>query len=285
MTRILFVDDNSDLREVFQTGLERSGFEVVTAGSVNEALKLISTESFDVLLSDLHMPEAGDGMTVVSAMRHTHPDAVTMVMSGYPALHEALEAILLQVDEVLVKPVSFSDLAEVIKKRLSSATLHVATNKERVAGILERDLQQIIARWMYLVERNPELTAIPLRFEDRSGHLPHLLRDLVLRLRLVTNASIPVSTAAWRHGSLRRLQGYTVPMIVEESRILQVCIFNTLQNNLATVDFSTVLLDVMTIADEVDSQLKQAVLGFQDPLTISQRADLSGVDLRPQAAD
>jgi hypothetical protein len=51
-------------------------------------------------------------------------------------------------------------------------------------------------------------------------------------------------------------------MVVEESRILQVSIFNTLQNNLGRVDFGTVLLDVMTIADEVDSQLKQAMLGF-----------------------
>jgi hypothetical protein len=54
-------------------------------------------------------------------------------------------------------------------------------------------------------------------------------------------------------------------MAVEESRILQVSIFSTLQNNLGSVDFSSVLVDVMTIADEVDSQLKQAMLGFMDP--------------------
>ncbi len=53
-------------------------------------------------------------------------------------------------------------------------------------------------------------------------------------------------------------------MLVEESRILQVSIFNTLQNNLGSIDFGTVLLDVMTIADEVDSQLKQAMLGFME---------------------
>jgi hypothetical protein len=52
---------------------------------------------------------------------------------------------------------------------------------------------------------------------------------------------------------------------VEESRILQVSIFNTLQNNLDRVDFSKVLLDVITIADEVDSQLKQAVLSYVEP--------------------
>jgi hypothetical protein len=53
--------------------------------------------------------------------------------------------------------------------------------------------------------------------------------------------------------------------VVEESRILQVSIFNTLQNNLDRVDFSKVLRDVITIADEVDSQLKQAVLSYVAP--------------------
>jgi hypothetical protein len=73
---------------------------------------------------------------------------------------------------------------------------------------------------------------------------------------------LPVT--AFSSGILRRKQGYTFPMVVEESRILQVSIFNTLQNNLGRVDFSTVLLDVMTIADEVDSQLKQAMLGCME---------------------
>ncbi len=71
--------------------------------------------------------------------------------------------------------------------------------------------------------------------------------------------------AARKHGILRHKQGYTAAMMVEESRILQVSIFNTLQNNLSRVDFSKVLLDVMTIADEVDSQLKQAMLSYVDP--------------------
>jgi hypothetical protein len=57
-------------------------------------------------------------------------------------------------------------------------------------------------------------------------------------------------------------------MVVEESRILQVSVFRTLQNNLGSVDFSTVLLDVMTIADKVGSQLKHAVLGFVEPLAV-----------------
>jgi hypothetical protein len=114
------------------------------------------------------------------------------------------------------------------------------------------------------VEHTDELTSLSLTYQERTGHLPLLLNDLVRRLRLAPDANSSISRAAREHGILRRKQGYTVPMVVEESRILQVSIFNTLQNNLGHVDFSTVLLDVMTIADEVDSQLKQAMLGFTE---------------------
>jgi len=264
--RLLLVDDSDDLREIFQEGLETRGFEVVSAPTVNEALRHISAEDFDVLVSDLHMPDAGDGFTVVSAMRHAHPSAVTLVLSGYPALQEAMNAILLQADEVLLKPVNVATLTEHINRKLSNPQARTAVNKERVGEILERDSGRAIQNWLSSVERNEELTSISLKPQERTGHLPLLMVDLVRRLRNPPNATVPVSSAARDHGRLRRTQGYTLAMVVEESRILQVCIFNTLQNNLGSVDFDTVLLDVMTIADEVDSQLKQAVLGFMEPL-------------------
>jgi len=263
-TRILLVDDNDDIRAVFQEGLGGYGYEVVPVPSVIEALRLISTEHFDVLLSELHLPEASDGFAVVNAMRHTQPNASTLLLSSYPVRQAAMTALLLQADQVLVKPIGVAEISEIIQKKLSDPSAHKAVNKERVAAILERDLNATIQNWMSRVERTQELTAISLTYQERTGHLPQLLGDLVCRLGLAPNAKCPISRAAREHGILRRKQGYSIPMVVEESRILQVTIFNTLQNNLGSVDFSTVLLDVMTIADEVDSQLKQAMLGFME---------------------
>jgi YesN/AraC family two-component response regulator len=245
--------------------LERDGFEVVAVASVSEALNRIATENFDVLLSDLHMPQAGDGFTVVSAMRHTHPKAVTLVLSGYPALDEALAAIRLQADEVLVKPIEIASLREIIREKLANSVPRQPVPTESVASILERDLDVTIQDWMMLAEQDQELTRVPLSFEDRTGHLPNLLAAVIYRLRLSPIAKANISQAARQHGILRRQQGYSAAMMVEESRILQVSISNTLQNNLPRVDFSKVLLDVMTIADEVDSQLKQAMLSYSDP--------------------
>jgi DNA-binding response OmpR family regulator len=262
--KILLAEDKDDVRAAFQKGLESHSFEVAPASSVSEALRLITTEPFDVLLSDLHMPDASDGFTVVNAMRHAQPNAVTLVLSNYPILQAAMTAILLQADQVLVNPIGLAEIAAIIHEKLSNPSAHIARNKERVAAILERDLDATIHMWMSRVDHTSELTAISLTYQERTGHLPLLLSDLVRRLRLPPGAELPISSAAHEHGMLRRRQGYSVPMVVEESRILQVSIFNTLQNNLGSVDFSTVLLDVMTIADEVDSQLKQAMLGFME---------------------
>lgn len=263
--RVLLADDNDAVRSTLQQALESDGFEVVTANNVVAALRHITTESFDVLLSDLHMPNAGDGFTVVSAMRHTHPQAVTLILSGYPELGEAMSAILLQADEVLVKPIQVSSLREIIHRKLATHEVHPRALTKSVASILEGDLDNTIKGWMTLVEKDEELTWISLSFRERTGHLPQLLRDLIYRLRLPAAITAPFSLAARDHGNLRRRQGYTAAMLVEESRILQVSIFNTLQNNLRNVDFSRVLLDVITIADEVDSQLKQTMLSFVRP--------------------
>jgi CheY-like chemotaxis protein len=80
--RVLLVDDNDPLREMLNAVLEHHGFEVEEASNVNDALKLIAAQTFDVLLSDLQMPNAGDGLTVVSAMRHSNPKAATFILSG-----------------------------------------------------------------------------------------------------------------------------------------------------------------------------------------------------------
>jgi DNA-binding response OmpR family regulator len=263
--RILLVDDDASVRDMLQSAMEGDGFEVVKASNVTEALKCIVAQDFDVLLSDLHMPNAGDGFTVVSAMHHAHPQAVTLVLSGYPELQEAMSAIRMQADEVLVKPMQIASLKKLIHQRLDNREPRKAISTESVADILERDFDAIVKFWMGLVEKDEELTCIPLTVDERTGHLPKLIHDLIVRLRLPEGAKNPTSIAAHEHGMMRRKQGYTIPMVVEESRIFQVSIFHTLNNNLSTVDFSKLLLDVITIADEVDSQLKQAALCYVEP--------------------
>jgi DNA-binding response OmpR family regulator len=261
--RILLVDDDELMREMLKELLEINQFLVMTAANVPEAIHLIDTEPFDVLLSDLHMPAAGDGFTVISAMRHKNPSAITLLFTSFPALKEAMDAILLQADEILVKPMPILEMVALIRERLDKRGMKRPARTERVASILERDALATIANWLSAVKSDKDLTRIPLTDEQRTGHLPQLIRELVQRLRVPRSLGTnQASEGAVMHGRVRRSLGYSIPMIIEESRILQVSIFNTLQNNLSIVDFSLLLIDVMTIADEVDSQLKQTIVSF-----------------------
>ena len=133
---------------------------------------------------------------------------------------------------------------------------------ETVADILEREINPLIEAWLTRVEIEPDLIQIRLSHDERTGHLPRLIHDVITRLRLDSGTKTPISKAAAEHGDLRRKQGYTVAMAVQESRLLQVTIFATLHKNTNNLEFSKLLPDVVTIADEVDAQLKEQMLRF-----------------------
>jgi DNA-binding response OmpR family regulator len=261
--RVLLVDDDSAILGMMSQGLERKGFEVVAASSVTEALRRIATESFDVLITDLHMPNPGDGFTVVSAMRHSQPNALTMLVSGYPDVQSAMAAILLEADEILVKPFEIGRLIDLVREKVAHRKPTKRLNKESVGAILLRCSDGIVKTWLTRAKQSSELNRVSLSDEERTGHLPKLVEDLALRLSKPgatdKDSDAVFSAAAVAHGKLRYLQGYTAAMLVHESRILQVTIFGTLQINLESLDFSLVLPDVMTIADEVDAQLTQSM--------------------------
>jgi YesN/AraC family two-component response regulator len=263
MTRVLLVDDDVIVRSTITEVLQLSGLEVTTASNVPEALRFIVSEKFDVLLTDLHMPGAGDGLTAISAMRHANPQAVTLLLSAFPEMAAATQAIVMQADEILVKPMDIATLGFVIKQRVAVGPARTRLI-ESVAQILERSAASTIQEWFRLVQKEEQLQAVPMSDEQRTGYLPQVFAELILRLESSQEIGSKelVSIAAAKHGQERRQAGYSAPMLVEESRMLQVSIFQTLQNNLASIDFSLLLVGVMTIADEIDSQLSQAMMAY-----------------------
>lgn len=263
--KVLLVDDDPLVRETLEATLQIEGFHVTAAGDVNEALRYIGSSHFDVLVSDLHMPGAADGLTVISAMRHAHPTAVTLLLSAFPEMEVAVRAMFAQTDQVLLKPLGIRTLASNIRARLASEAVPVQPI-ESVATILERSIVEILNAWYGRVEKDTQLMALPLDREQRTGHISQVLLDLVhrLRSRQPLGGMQLCSVAARSHGQLRRTQGYSAAMMVDESRMLQVSVFETLNANIDCIDFGLLLTSVMTIADEVDSQLSQAMKSYWD---------------------
>jgi len=117
--RLLFVDDEPNIRLTLPPVLEDHGFVVTTAESVDDAIARIDTARFDVLLSDLNIGQEGDGFQVVSAMKKRHPRCVTIILTGYPAFESAVLAIRHQVDDYVVKPADIDVLIKTINQTLT----------------------------------------------------------------------------------------------------------------------------------------------------------------------
>jgi hypothetical protein len=171
-------------------------------------------------------------------------------------MKQATAAILLQADDILVKPMGVDLPVQTIRDRLANGTTP-QRKVESVAAILERETRSTIEDWLQAVRRDTLVLSVALDDDTRCAHLTQLFQH---PLPLGTRAL--VSSAAAEHGRLRRHQGYTAAMLVEESRMLQVRIFQTLQDNLQRIDYSILLVSVMAIADEVDSQLAQQMASY-----------------------
>ncbi|MBI2679018.1 MAG: response regulator [Candidatus Koribacter versatilis] len=265
-TRVLFVDDEPGIRATLPAVLEMHDFEVTTASNVPAALELIHKEAFQVLLSDLNIGEPGDGFTVVSAMRRVQPDAVTIIITGFPAFETALEAIRSQVDDYIVKPTDAKHLVATIQNKLLSAgrppRRSIAT--KRVREVIDDNRDLIVSEWLDTIERMPEIVAIPLSGKERTDHVPQVLDELVRVLRSPgpPEASRKALKAAAKHGTTRREQGYTIPMLLEEARILRCIITRIVQQNLLVVEISSLIGDLLQVEDSVCVQVNEAVRAF-----------------------
>ena len=123
-----------------------------------------------------------------------------------------MDAIVLQADEILVKPLPIPEMVVLIRDRLAKSGGRRVSNTKRVAFILEHDSWPTIAKWLSAVKTNDELASPPLSDEQRKGHLPQLLQKLVHRLLVPrTLGTKQSSESAVQHGIIRQAQGYSTP--------------------------------------------------------------------------
>jgi PAS domain S-box-containing protein len=281
--KLLFVDDDDALRTALGAVLIHHGFAVTAVSSVPEALELISTQKFDVLLSDLNIGEPGDGFTVVSAMRRVQPDACTFILTGYPDLETAIQAVRSQVDDYFSKPLHVERLVGAISDlRSGRRPTNKALPTRKVSEIL-RELSSLICdRWLHQVMQDPELAALPLTKAERSDHIPEMMEELIRRLEGPQEELSDVATeAARKHGKLRYQQGYTIPQILFEARVLQHVLTSTIHENLFGLDLSTLVGDILEIGETLQADAEISIRVYQSQIPRSLQASFSSLYQSP----
>jgi ActR/RegA family two-component response regulator len=266
--RILFVDDEEVIRITLSAILTKNDFDVSTAATVAEALQKITSERFDVLLSDLNIGNPGDGLTVVSAMRRTQPEAVTMILTGYPAFETALEAIRQQVDDYIVKPADIPALVNAIQTKLATPPQkrHLPPPK-RVAMILQEQEERIGQLWLSAVESDSSLSQVPLDREQRLHYMKGVLDEVVRAAQTYTGVSaVTLRNAPSGFDRRSHLDGYTPGMMLAEYCILRKIVAQVLQENLLAVNLSYLVPDLAQVNESLDDQAQAALATLSEYL-------------------
>jgi DNA-binding response OmpR family regulator len=113
--KILLVSSDVRARDGLQEVLEHYNFDVVPAISAAEAQLAIVRQRFDTLITELCVPNPGDGFAVVTAMRHSQPWATTVAVDD---MGELSASATVEADEVLEKPIDVKHLIELIRPRM-----------------------------------------------------------------------------------------------------------------------------------------------------------------------
>ena len=123
MKHLLLVEDESALREAVAEQLTDRGFEVAQAASGEEALEMLASFAFDVIVTDLRLGSGADGSQVLEEARALYPDIIGIVVTGYGTVKDAVEAIKRGATDFIQKPFQFEELAHVIDTGLEQRRL------------------------------------------------------------------------------------------------------------------------------------------------------------------
>ena len=115
--RVLLVDDQPELRRLFLRSLTKAGHAVTAVGNGRKAVELANEGGFDVVISDVRMPDMG-GVELLQALHARDPDLPVLLVSGSPDLETAMKAVEYGAFEYLTKPVSFEKLGSSTQKAI-----------------------------------------------------------------------------------------------------------------------------------------------------------------------
>lgn len=120
--KILIVDDEAHIRQLCSEILRRKNYTVITAGTAKAALEMAKAEPFDLLLTDISMPEM-DGWELLSAIKEVQKEIATVVITGYGTVENAIQSLHLGAHGFVVKPFSQKELLQTVEEALERSRL------------------------------------------------------------------------------------------------------------------------------------------------------------------
>ena len=133
---------------------------------------------------------------------------------------------------------------------------------KRVPDILEEEKDDLIGQWLARVNENPELSRVSLSDAERKDHVPDLLDEALAHACGHHIQAAERQRAAERHGTLRYHQGYSVPMLILESQLLQDVIASCIRENFDVIEQSNLVEDMAKISSTIATELLESTRAY-----------------------
>ncbi len=140
--RILVVDDDESIRTVLKAILEDEGYVVDLAENGKEAIEKSNVIFYNMALIDVRLPDM-EGTELLGAIKETTPNMVKIIITGYPTLQNAVEAVNKHADGYIIKPLNIEKLLKTVKKHLKKYDQAKKYSVEKVAEFIETRAKEL----------------------------------------------------------------------------------------------------------------------------------------------
>jgi DNA-binding NtrC family response regulator len=140
--RILIVDDDENIRKVLTTILEYEGYDIESVGTGKNAIERSRRKFYNLALIDIRLPDI-EGIELLTRMHDTTPKMRKIVITGYPTLQNAVDALNRGADAYILKPFDMEKVLDIIKAELKKQEEENRYSQEKVAEFIETKVREI----------------------------------------------------------------------------------------------------------------------------------------------
>jgi DNA-binding NtrC family response regulator len=140
--RILVVDDDENIRKVLETILEDEGYDVELVDTARKAIEKTKRNFYNLALIDVRLPDM-EGIELLTKVRDTTPKMRKIIITGYPTLQNAVEAVNKNADAYILKPFDIEKVLKIIKEQLKKQEREKRYSQEKVAEFIEARVREL----------------------------------------------------------------------------------------------------------------------------------------------
>jgi DNA-binding NtrC family response regulator len=140
--RILVVDDDENIRKVLMAILEDKGYNIEAVGTAREAIKRTEKRFYNLALIDIRLPDM-EGIELLTKIRDTTPRMRKIIITGYPTLQNAVDAVNRGADAYIMKPFDVEKVLSTINEQLRKQDQENNYSQDKVAEFIETRVREL----------------------------------------------------------------------------------------------------------------------------------------------